>query len=408
MAATFENRWFVSLRNLHVSKLPATPTLQLADLVPQRHVVAWRSLPASRQMRFTHSGRAGIYQYLRALKRATPDAARDVVLVPAFQCPTVVDPVLHAGCKVRFYAITENLQVDQADFLRKLDRSVGAALFIRYFGIGGIPAELIVATRNAGAKVIHDCSHSFLDSAPLGLAGAQADAAIYSFWKLLPSSAVGGGVWCTDEAVNRCWPEQTAAPLRQRLKLAKQLLVELKDNLLHSTSAGELTANDGAEPAPEPVVRKPYAEAYPYDRQLAQAGMPGLARHVLHCADLQRVAELRRQHYETFVAHLADHSQLRTVFTKLAAGDVPWGVPVILQRRYERDYLLRARGVPIFSFGEVLHPLLFQAEASEPEMVAATRYLSENLLGIAVHQQLRTAMMRDYAQITNRFLAELV
>jgi hypothetical protein len=83
----------------------------------------WRSLPRARSVHLTHSGRGALFQYFEALRRSGQLAAdRTVVLVPSFHCPTVVDPVLHAGYDVRFYAIDEAMRIDQADLLRKLDQ----------------------------------------------------------------------------------------------------------------------------------------------------------------------------------------------------------------------------------------------------------------------------------------------
>lgn len=390
-----------------MSKPPTSPTLGAVDLFPKKPSCSWRGMALSEHVRLTYSGRAGIYQYLSALACSLKNKSRNIVLIPAFHCPTVIDPVLHANFKIRFYSVTEKLQIDRDDFLRKLDKNVAAALFIRYFGIGDIPHELKVATREAGAKVIHDCSHSFLKSAPLGIAGTQADAAIYSFWKLLPSATIGGGVWCNDETVTRFWPAQTFASLAQRSVFYRQMLVEVKDCLFHFITHHIPRVGGDDQQIPQPVIRKSSEEAYPYDEKLAGAAIHGLARYVLDCADLRRVSEFRRQHYEAFIRALSDHSHLKVLFTSLAADDVPWGVPLMLHRRDERDYLLRGRGLPIFSFGEVLHPLLFEAQSSEPQMVTLACELSRNLIGVAVHQQLNVSMMREYACITNQFLSGL-
>ena len=388
-------------------KPPAWPTLKLADLRKKKSSDFFREAFLSGHLKFTYSGRAGIFQYLSALARSTKDNSRNTVLLPAFHCPTVVDPVLHANFKVRFYSVSEVLQVDPNDFLRKLDKDVAAVLFIRYFGIGEISKELIAASRACGAKVIHDCSHSFLKNSPLSLSGIDADAAIYSFWKLLPSATVGGGVWCEDEAVNRCWQLQFPVPLEKRFALNKKLLAEVKDSLFDFPQDNDSFNKNKSDLPLCPAISRGSAEAYPYDQKLARVAIPELPLRILRCADLQCVAEFRRQNYELFVKNLVNQVHLKVLFQSLKEDDVPWGVPIILNRRGERDYLLRARGVPVFTFGEVLHPLLFDDEASDTAMVSVARYLSENLLGIAVHQQLSQQMMRDYVRVTNQFIAEL-
>lgn len=386
-----------------MSKLPASPTVHFGDLLSARKAVLWADLEQTSKVRLAYSGRCALYQYLMAMPHTLDSARRRYVLLPAFQCPTVVDPVLHAGFSVRFYTITDNLEIDPADFMNKLDEQVAAVLFIRYFGLGGIPDQLAAAARAAGAKLIHDCSHSFLTANPLGLAGLQADAAIYSFWKLLPSATIGGGAWCAEMDEFEVSPPQAAVPLVDGMRFAKQVLGDLKDNLLSAVrpDAPEALIN------PVPAARKHYAEAYPYDKDLARAKMPRLAQHILRCASLDRVASSRRTNYVEFVGGVDRNDVLLFPVTRLNEEDVPWGVPVLLKQRYERDYLLRAAGVPIFSFGEVLHPLLFEAAAGDTQMLDVTRYLSEHLIGISIHQQLTVSHMRRYAEITNRFVREL-
>lgn len=381
-------------------------SLSLSDLFPSRQSITWKDLHESSQIKFTYSGRSAIYQYLFALRKSLVRDPRDVVLLPAFHCPTVVDAVLHAGFKVKFFRIKENLAVDELDFLSKLDSNVAAVLLIRYFGIGEIPDVLLKSSRAVGAKVISDCSHSFLTNWPLGLAGRQADASVYSFWKILPMATVGGGIWCCDEKIISCWPEQSKVSLKARLNFTRKLLVEMKDNFFELLSNVENSSQRSSKKYTfEPVLRLPYEMAYPYDKWLASAGIFNLLYYILQKADLKKIAELRRQNFNEFCSQVSQCSHYKLVYPSLAELDVPWGVPLLIDRRYECDYLLRGLGMPIFSFGEVLHPLLFRAETLEPEMVSIASNLSKRLVGISVHQQLTKSLMSDYALTANIFFS---
>ena len=391
-------------------KPPTNPTLRIVDLWGFGSGSQWDDLIDSSQVKFTYSGRGGIYQYLLALRKQRGwIEGREYVLVPAFQCPTVVDPILHAGFKVRFYAVTDTTEVNRADFLKKLDGTVAAAIFIRYFGFADIPAELAQATRAAGAKLVHDCSHSFLNAAPFALAGTQADAAIYSFWKLLPLSTVGGGVWCKDEAILSAWPKQTSALGHANVQLVRTLIGQMKDNLLQPHSRLDDVQGLAAvtSSAAVPVVKKSSDEAYPYDPQLSQSRLPAAIKILLNRADLAETASRRRQNFQAFTECLSASSEMLPIVRELHATDVPWGVPVILKKRGERDYLIRARGVPVFSFGEVLHPLLYASTSTDKEMVETAQYLSDNVLMFSIHQQLSVADVKHYAGVVNDYLSDL-
>src|SRR5262245_47476187 len=91
---------------------PSLPELRWRDLIgfPPR-ATSWKHLPNSRRVRLAFNGRAAIHQYFVSLASTSPKRSRRVVLVPAFHCPTVVDPIIHAGYTVRYFAVDPDLKV---------------------------------------------------------------------------------------------------------------------------------------------------------------------------------------------------------------------------------------------------------------------------------------------------------
>jgi dTDP-4-amino-4,6-dideoxygalactose transaminase len=374
----------------------AFPELSWGGLLGAGSRGTWSTLAHANEIRLTHSGRGAIYQYLAALRASGQlPARRNVVLVPSFHCPTVVDPALHAGYDVRFFGIDGEMRIDAQDLLRKLDDTVAAVLFIRFFGFAEIDPQLVAACRTAGAKVIEDCCHSFLDANPLRIAHTGADATIYSFWKMVPT-LVGGGVLVTEPLP---FPARTPVPShdsKPRVRaLARQLIEQLRPR----------NPPDNSEEGP--AVRKPADEAYPYDKAAASWDIPRSSKWILTNAPLADVAAARRRNYERMAAALTPSPHLIPLRKSLAAGTVPWGFPVILQKRAERDYRIRSRGVPVFTFGEVLHPLLFTQHANEREMLDTTRFLSDNVLGFATHQGFSEGQIATFATEINRYIATL-
>lgn len=381
-----------------MSNSKAWQTLMFSDLFANKREASWGGVSAAKEVVFTHTGKAGIYQYLMALRKSLPNRSKNIVLLPSFHCPSVVDPVIHAGYSVRFFMITERLEVDHEDYLSKLDANVVAALFIRYFGIGEIPENLLNVTRSLGVKVIHDCSHSFLRGSPLDLAGQEADASIYSFWKILPMASVGGGVWVRDKTLKTYWPEQNKTNALEDLKVGRRLAVEIKDNLLGLL----FMENDAAKDARVKIcVTKTYPEAYPYFKNLSTLTMPSIVRYILKSANLKNIAKLRRTNYEAFIQVLNEVSRLGLIFPALSIQDVPMGIPMLFESNKRMDYLLYSKGIPIFRFGEVLHPLLFANSESFSKVQDIAVYLSKHLLAISLHQQLSEENMREYGLKVN-------
>jgi perosamine synthetase len=380
------------------------PTLGWNFPGPVRNATRWHQIAGQAEIRYTYSGRAGIYQYLQFLKQhqlLTPEDG--YVLVPAFHCPTVVDPVLHAGFRVCFYRVGRDLRTDSGDFLSKLP-GASVALFIRYFGFADDYSALYEECRRSGKRIIEDCCHSFLEDSPLRLADSGADATIYSFWKLVPSE-IGGGVLLPSESKEASleWPAQRALPLNAVYKLARRLSGNLLDDIRIKTAGARNQPATTMPIPPVPAVSRSAEQAYPYDRDAATWPLPALARLVLSAVDLRGLSGTRRQNYQTLLDGLANDGNLSPVRSVLNPRDCPWGFPVLLQNRRAIDFLLRARGVPLYTFGEVLHPLLYAQHLGESGMLEVANELRDNLLVLSIHQQISSRNMARIAETANQF-----
>jgi dTDP-4-amino-4,6-dideoxygalactose transaminase len=107
------------------------------------------------------------------------------------------------------------------------------------------------------------------------------------------------------------------------------------------------------------------------------------SRLLLASATAREVVSARRRNYAFLAKRLARVAALTPCFPGLSEGVSPMGFPCLAGNGAWRwDYRLRARGVPVFSFGEVLHTSL--DAAAYPE----TRDLSSRLVMLPVHQGL--------------------
>ena len=132
------------------------PSLHFSDLQSKPKRNAFFSSAEASRLYYTYNGRGAIYQVLRCL----PESQGRSVLVPAFHCPTVVDPILRAGYRVIYYEITPDLKVDCADVLRKLSDDVAAVVLINYFGFPADIDPILADCRASGALIIEDCSQA--------------------------------------------------------------------------------------------------------------------------------------------------------------------------------------------------------------------------------------------------------
>src|SRR5262249_29618527 len=129
------------------------PRLEWKALHPLR-----RRMPAPFATAPTHyvfSGRTAIFQGLRIL-RILPG---ERVLVPAFNCASLVEPILRHGAKVAFYRVNGDCSADFVDIERRIDSQTRAIVVIHYFGF---PERIerfreLCATRRLA--LIEDCAH---------------------------------------------------------------------------------------------------------------------------------------------------------------------------------------------------------------------------------------------------------
>jgi dTDP-4-amino-4,6-dideoxygalactose transaminase len=156
---------------------------------------------------------------------------------------------------------------------------------------------------------------------------------------------------------------------------------------------------------PVPAVRSSAADAYPYNAAASSWRMPRSAAAILNSADLNAVVESRRQNFAVLASKLTATQGLTPVRRQLQPDDCPWGFPVLLPNRAEKDYIMRARGVPLFTFGEVLHPALAEGHAGEARMLDTVRYLSDSMLAFVIHQQLDRKDIAGYADTIHATLS---
>lgn len=378
--------------NIRPSEIATShPELRFSDVFP-RSTLNFEHLIRGVDLRFTYDGRAALFQLfsnIRALGRPS-------VLLPAFHCPTVVEPAIQADFSARFYRVRKDLTIDVDDFLRCLDEDVAAALVINYFGFPANIEEVRAACRVNKTLLIEDCAHSFLNANPVHLAGGRADFAIYSFKKLVPSS-VGGGIRCNvDEPsiVTSLVRPPTYNSIVTLKRMIDQAISQSDSGLLAGLQKGADAAyglfkrrSTAKSTAPEKTINTVGGD-YNFDERLVISRIPGFARHILNVARLDEVATSRQANYSFLRDRILPVSGVEVAIHGSAGSVCPWALPVRIDNRSTIDRELKARGVPLFTFGETLHPELFGDRAASDHAIESAEYLSSHLLCFSIHQSI--------------------
>ena len=126
--------------------------------------------------------RNALYHGLRSLTIQPGDE----VLVPAFHCTTVVEPVIQSGAKVVYYNVQRDCSLDLAELQSKINDKTKALLTIHFFGKPQPMKNLRRLCRDSGLYLIEDCAHILVSGYPREGLGTHGDFSIFSLRKFFP------------------------------------------------------------------------------------------------------------------------------------------------------------------------------------------------------------------------------
>jgi dTDP-4-amino-4,6-dideoxygalactose transaminase len=378
--------------------LESHPTLRFADLLRLTNRAGWLR-EKSIVVHYTYNARGAIYQFLRSL----PADRGNTVLVPGFHCFAAVEPVVLAGYRPLFYRIREDLSVDQKDLCEKLSREIAAVLVIHFCGFPTNMDAILPLREKYGFYLIEDWAHSFVRDENGALAGDIGDVAVFSFYKLAPCHA-GGGLRINVAGLTYQGPTGRIG-IKDSIVAIKRLVEQLIEN---SDQEMIKSAFHYAEEKRVALRKKNVSllnrsgpvipDSYLVRSDLAVARMPWFSRAILRASDLRAIVSSRRRNFEILSKNIEESGNLTKVYKNLPENVCPWAYPVLVKERSSHDHILRARGVPVFTFGETLHP---EAYRSDARVVESGKFLSTNLLMIPLHQQLDSKEMMWICQNVN-------
>ena len=379
------------------------PTLRRADLFPRRGNDP-RALCGNDALHLTYNARGALYQLLNAM----PEDAGKAILVPAFHCTALVEPIARSRFRAIFYRVKPDLTIDLDDLRSKLTRDIALIVVIHFFGFPADLSPILALAEKVGCYVLEDCAHSFLTLTNGHAIGDRGDFSIYSYYKTVPS--LFGGALRINRRKLAFPPSSKSIPAKHSAVITKRLLEQLLENsgdgwLKRSVQALEnfrVTRKLQKARASTAALSSFVDDPYLFREGLALAKIPALCERIVMSSDWQAIVSSRRRNYELLNAALEENSLLHKLIPALPKGVCPWAYPVVLHDRARFEHQLRDRGVPLFTFGEILHPLLQSADESARR---DAEDLSQRLLALPVHQNLSAQDVTHYAQIINGFFA---
>ncbi len=334
--------------------------------------------PALAQSQFFHSGRGALFFAAKTLAKA----AKNVVLLPAYHCPALVEPFIAAGYQIRFYPLAADLSIVSDQLAALLSDDVTHCLVVRYFGNSLNTDEILAQLSARGIVTFDDCAHdlkTFLQQ-PL-----HASARICSLKKFI-ASADGGMLQLQRPVKAELKSQGLIGESRNLLGLMRQQILERLSNTqnsrlyppIHSTaiSANTVMANSQSCNSELRYLTPIHQRSGSY---LASSWQ-------LRCTNTTEIFARRQQHAR-FLQTQLQHSALgRLLWSELSADSAPYVVPFLLNDSAGFD-MLRRRGLQVLRWEELA-----------PGNCPVSASYRSRLIQLPCHQELTPEQLADIVQ----------
>lgn len=368
--------------------------------IPVQPVISWNmfaSSPAARVPGVIDQGRTF---FVTAARIAIAHALElsglgpgHKVLVPAYHCVAMIEPIVYVGADPVFYRLRDDLSVDLDDVAAKIDGNTRAFIAVNYFGF---PQDLPALRRFCDERAltfIEDCAHSFFGSfngRPLGSFGHFAVASLTKFFPVRDGGALVIGRDRSADLGIDIKPQSFSASAATALHavddavalgrlrgLAPILrLIDGAKNVVRSV-APQADSARGQNPATE---RSGLLGGF--NPAWMGIGATAVSRAICRHAPWPRIAERRRHNYARLAREFSGLSGCRPVFPQLPDGVVPYMFPLWVDRLAEIFPSLEDRAVPMQRFGQFLWPIMDQ------QVCPVTQAHSRHSVQLACHQEL--------------------
>lgn len=368
--------------------------------IPVQPILSWCAFGLSRgrssvpavtdqgRVAYVTAGRIAIAQ---ALELAGIGAGQKV-LVPAYHCIVMIEPIVARGAVPVFYALREDLSVDLDDVARKLDRDTRAFIAVNYFGFPQDLSTLRAFCDRNRLCFIEDCAHSFFGSfegRPLGSFGHMAVASLVKFFPVRDGGCLVVGKEMAEHAKVVLRAQGLAANLKAAVNLVEEAvgygrLAGLKPAVAAAEAAKRLIRS--AAPTARPVRDNPALERSGqiggFDAAWVGISATAVSRFICRSVSRQRIIERRRHNYARLVDGFSRVPGCRPIFPTLPDGIVPYMFPLWIDRLAEIFPALEDRAVPMQRFGQFLWPQM------DSDICPVTARHSHHSLQLACHQDI--------------------
>lgn len=314
------------------------------------------------------------------------------VLVPAYHCTSMIEPVVWTGASPVFYRIHNDTSVDLNDIENKIDSTTKAIIVTHYFGFPQNMNLIRSFCDRYGLTLIEDCAHSFFGVFNSQAIGSVGDYAIASAMKFFP--IYDGGILASSKnnvsTINlkpAGWRFHIKTTLNNMeysfeyrrfplLRIVLKLPFYIKDLFWKKIKTRKESSEQSLGPGASDG-------AYEFDPKWLYTPTSFSSRLILSTSSKAHVTGLRQRNYNILHNALSDLKGCIPLFRELPNDVIPYIYPLLVDYPEKVFPILKKKGVPILRFGELLWPDM------DTTICDNTMVLSRKLLQFPVHQELK-------------------
>ena len=338
--------------------IPTSPVLSFASFSGDKHQHIPSVLDAG-SAEFVTSGTIAIALALQQMKIGK----NDKVLLPAYHCIAMVEPVVWANATPVFYKINADTSVDIDDIQARFDRSTKLLLITHYFGFPQDLSKLRNFCDEHNILMLEDCAHAFFgeyEKRPLGSFGDYAIASTMKFFPTseggclvssyhqitcshLKSAGVAFEVKATIDALERGF-EYGRMGFLHKLMYFPIYLKRLIWGFIKKRVRSEKTDFDADSSE----------EEFEIEEEWLNKNSSFFSQYLTKGMSQARIAISRRKNYTILLEALSDLPGCHPLFDKLPDGVIPYVFPLFVEEPDKFFKPLKNHGVPVIRFGEFL------------------------------------------------------
>lgn len=378
------------MMNYPKPRIPTQPVLSLASFnhPERRHIPSILDVGG---ITFVTSGRVAIALALLQMKIGK----NDKVLLPAYHCSSMVEPVIWANATPIFYKIRADTSIDLDDIQARLDSSTKLLLITHYFGFPQNLPKIRRFCDEHDILLLEDCAHSFFgeyDGKPVGSFGDYAIASAMKFFPiyeggclvsshhptapLLESAGAGFEMKAAFNTLEKGFDYGRLLFLKKIIYLPIKLKNLIWSYIKKRIPAGNIVLGPGASDG-----------GFGLETKWLSKQSSFISRYLIKRVSKTRIAENRRKNYRTLLNAITGLPGCRPLFPELPEGIFPYVFPLITDEPERQFRILKNAGVPVIRFGEFLW------QGVDATICANSVDLSRRVLQFPCHQELNLVEM---------------